>query len=279
MTLGSNIGTTVTGILTAFTQPPASLKKSMQLAFVYTLFNVLGVLFWLPIPFLRFPKTLARKLGNIVFQYRWFLYWYVLTVYFIGPIIVFCLALIPMWIGLAIFGLPLIALIIAVVVIIVLQSKMPKILPPVLRNFNFLPYWMRSLKPLDSKIKKVNCCAKKKKRKQSNASSVSKTGEKDVKQIEDIEEDEIIDNSDFVIPNVIRRFSAIDGLVKTAMVMKERRNTLEEINSSSEDEYDNQAVKDYKRRKSIATISEKPKTAYENENYSSDNDMPNITRF
>ena len=56
MTLGSNIGTTVTGLLTAFAQPPSAVKKAMQLAFVYTFFNTLGVLFWLPIPFLRYPK-------------------------------------------------------------------------------------------------------------------------------------------------------------------------------------------------------------------------------
>ena len=103
----------------------------MQLAFVYTLFNSLGVLFWLPIPFLRFPKTLARALGNIVLKYRWFLYIYVLTVYFIGPLFIFGLALIPMWIGLAIFGIPLILIFISILI-------------------------------LKRKIKKIKCCCKKK---------------------------------------------------------------------------------------------------------------------
>ena len=127
MTLGSNIGTTVTGILTAFTQPEDSLKKSMQLAFVYTLFNSLGVLFWLPVPYLRFPKTLARSLGNIVFQYRWFLYCYVATVYFIAPAIIFGLALVPNWIGLAVVGLPIVAVALFVLCIRLVRSKWPQV--------------------------------------------------------------------------------------------------------------------------------------------------------
>ena len=171
MTLGSNIGTTVTGILTAFTQPPSSLKKAMQLGFVYTFFNTLGVLFWLPIPILRFPKRLARKLGNIVFEYRWFLYFYVSIVYVIGPLIVFGLALIPKWIGLAIFGLPLVLLLISFIILLFFRAKFPQILPPYLMEFTWLPYWLRSLRPLDAKIQNFNFCLNKKGRVSFNKSS------------------------------------------------------------------------------------------------------------
>jgi sodium-dependent phosphate cotransporter len=199
MTLGSNIGTTVTGILTAFTQPVSSLKKSMQLAFVYTLFNSLGVLFWLPIPFLRFPKRLAKELGEIVFKYRWFLYCYVITVYFIGPLFIFGLALIPMWIGLALFGIPLIILLILIIILYFLQIKFPKILPFKLRNFQFLPIWLRSLEPLDNKIKKLKCCCSLKK-----------------------------DKNKYTLPNVIRRFSAIEGIVNEGINYSRRNSIISE---------------------------------------------------
>jgi solute carrier family 34 (sodium-dependent phosphate cotransporter) len=198
MTLGSNIGTTVTGILTAFTQPVSSLKKSMQLAFVYTLFNSLGVLFWLPIPFLRFPKRLAKGLGEIVFKYRWFLYCYVITIYFIGPLFIFGLALIPMWIGLALFGIPLIILLILIIILYFLQIKFPKILPFKLRNFQFLPIWLRSLEPLDNKIKKLKCCSIKK------------------------------DKNKYTLPNVIRRFSAIEGIVNEGINYSRRNSIISE---------------------------------------------------
>jgi solute carrier family 34 (sodium-dependent phosphate cotransporter) len=193
MTLGSNIGTTVTGILTAFTQPPSSLKKAMQLGFVYTFFNTLGVLFWLPIPILRFPKRLARKLGNIVFEYRWFLYFYVSLVYVIGPLIVFCLALIPKWIGLAIFGLPLVLLLISFIILLLIRSKFPQILPPYLMEFTWLPHWLRFVRPLDAKIQKFHFCLNKKDRFSFNKSS-------------NYQEQP-------VISHFIRRMSVVDALV------------------------------------------------------------------
>ena len=51
MVLGSNIGTTVTGILAALGS--ANLNVSLQIAFCHTLFNLSAILFWYPIPFLR----------------------------------------------------------------------------------------------------------------------------------------------------------------------------------------------------------------------------------
>ena len=149
-------GTTVTGILSAFTSPSSTLKKSLQLAFVYTFFNTLGVLFWLPIPPLRFPKRYSRKLGSVVFQYRWFIYCYVSALYFIGPLIMLGLALIPMWIGLAIVGIPLILAGLALLIIMLLRRFVPKVLPEKLKDFGWLPLWMRSLKPYDEKFKRMS---------------------------------------------------------------------------------------------------------------------------
>jgi solute carrier family 34 (sodium-dependent phosphate cotransporter) len=245
MTLGSNIGTTITGILTALTQPPSSVKKAMQVAFVFTLFNTFGNIFWLPIPFMRFPKRLARALGNIVFKYRWFLFVYVGAVYFIGPLIMFGLALVPYWIGLAIFGLPLIALVIAFIVIKILQSKAPKVLPEKLRSFDWLPIWLRSLEPYDEKVKRIECC-KRKKRKVSI--SIERRISADGKIVEvPVEIEEEIEDAG-IIPNFIRRMSAIEGLVTEARAFK-RRNTIDN-NSSSESEHDDEEVKEYRRRKS-----------------------------
>lgn len=145
----------MTGILSAFTTPSSTLKKSLQLAFVYTFFNTLGVLFWLPIPQLRFPKSYARKLGNIVFQYRWFLYIYVSLIYFLGPLVLLGLALVPHWIGLAIFGIPIILAILTLLIIFILRRFCPKILPEKLKDFSWLPLWMRSLKPYDEKFRTI----------------------------------------------------------------------------------------------------------------------------
>lgn len=219
MTLGSNIGTTLTGILSAFTLPASSLRKAMQLALVYTLFNGLGVLFWLPIPFLRFPKFLARKLGNIIFKYKWFLYVYVLSVYFIGPILLLCVALIPDWIGLAILGIPILSFLFLYLIIQVIRKIKPKILPNFLRNFKWTPQWMRSLDFYDKKIKKISSLLFKKK-----------------KFSPSIDINSGFENSDF-LPNFIRRLSAIDSVVQEAIKFSEQNasNTNPESSENNSD--------------------------------------------
>ncbi|ELU17220.1 hypothetical protein CAPTEDRAFT_210511 [Capitella teleta] len=73
LTLGANIGTTITGILTALTADADRFQDSIQLAFCHSFFNVIGILIFYPIPLLRrWPIFLAKKLGAITENYRWF---------------------------------------------------------------------------------------------------------------------------------------------------------------------------------------------------------------
>jgi sodium-dependent phosphate cotransporter len=224
MTLGSNIGTTVTGILTAFTQPPSSLKKAMQLGFVYTFFNTLGVLFWLPIPILRFPKRLARKLGNIVFEYRWFLYFYVSIVYLIGPILLFGLAIIPYGIGISIFEVVVVFIFLSYLILIFLRYNFPFILPKFLLDFSWLPLFLRSLKPFDEKIKNSICFSKNKK-----------------------ETNDLSKKDQLELTQVLRKMSVITPLVKEARKFS-ISNGSELNDSSSEEEYDTTVIKEQRRR-------------------------------
>lgn len=224
MTLGSNIGTTVTGILSAFTTPPSTLQKSLQLGFVYTLFNSFGTLFWLPIPKLRVPKMYARSLGELVFKYRWLLYVYVAGLYFIGPLIILGVALIPHWIGLAIFGIPLLLLLLFLLIVRLLRKFVPNILPDVLKDFSWLPMWLRSLEPYDKKIKLLKCCRPKKK------IVIERRFSKEGDMEEFILEKD--DTAEF-IPMVIRRLSAIDSIVAEALI-EVRRHTKSPSNSSQE---------------------------------------------
>jgi sodium-dependent phosphate cotransporter len=265
MTLGSNIGTTVTGILSAFTLTPNAMKKGLQLAFVYTFFNTLGVIFWLPIPFLRFPKTLARHLGNIVFQYRWFLYVYAFSVYFVIPIIIFCLALIPYWIGLAIVGLPLICLCVSYLVVLILRKYCIKVLPVKLKSFSWLPIWLRSLEPYDTRMKQMSCCDRKNKQRVHAEqmdfiiTSVGFDLEKGKKGLSNRNDQQTQTDSEEgkvstprPIPSVIRRMSVIGGLVREGeRKVRSRRNSYVSNLSSSEDEHDLQSVKDYRLRRSF----------------------------
>jgi sodium-dependent phosphate cotransporter len=52
--LGSNMGTTCTAFLAALTQSESeNFKNTMQASFVHLLFNIIGILLFYPIPFMR----------------------------------------------------------------------------------------------------------------------------------------------------------------------------------------------------------------------------------
>jgi len=81
--LGSNIGTTFTGILAAPSSSSQTLQYSLQIALCHTFFNLSGILIWFPIPYLRrIPIRMAKRLGRITAEYRWFSIVYVLFLFF-----------------------------------------------------------------------------------------------------------------------------------------------------------------------------------------------------
>jgi sodium-dependent phosphate cotransporter len=69
--LGSNIGTTTTSILASFAAEGKYLKPSIQISLVHLFFNVIGILIFYPIPFMRWPIVMAKKLGDITAEYRY----------------------------------------------------------------------------------------------------------------------------------------------------------------------------------------------------------------
>ncbi|XP_061832934.2 solute carrier family 34 member 2a [Nerophis lumbriciformis] len=163
LSLGSNIGTTTTAILAAMASPGETLDNALQIALVHFLFNISGIILWYPIPFTRLPIRLAKALGNITASYRWFAGVYILFCFFILPLLVFSLSLAgwPVLVGVA---CPLLALLLAVLVVNALQKRKPGCLPACLRTWDFLPLWAHSLEPWDRLVgvvaAKCCCCCK-----------------------------------------------------------------------------------------------------------------------
>uniref|UniRef100_A0A667G4Z4 Sodium-dependent phosphate transport protein 2B n=1 Tax=Lynx canadensis TaxID=61383 RepID=A0A667G4Z4_LYNCA len=157
LTLGSNIGTTTTAILAALASPGNTLRSSLQIALCHFFFNISGILLWYPIPFTRLPIRLAKGLGNISAEYRWFAIFYLIFFFFLTPLAVFGLSLAgwPVLVGV---GAPIILVILLVVVLRFLQSRYPRILPRKLQSWDFLPLWMHSLKPWDELIFLLTGC-------------------------------------------------------------------------------------------------------------------------
>ncbi|XP_022084689.1 sodium-dependent phosphate transport protein 2A-like isoform X2 [Acanthaster planci] len=168
LTLGSNIGTTATGILAALASADGKLDSSLQIALCHLFFNISGILLWYPLPFMRkVPIFLAKTLGNTTAKYRWFAIFYLVVMFFLLPLLVFGLSLVSIWL-LAGVGIPFLLIVAFIIIINVLQRKKKSILPKKLQTWDSLPDWMHSLKPIDKMITKIleivrKCCPCKKK--------------------------------------------------------------------------------------------------------------------
>ncbi|XP_027692415.1 sodium-dependent phosphate transport protein 2B-like [Vombatus ursinus] len=142
LTLGSNIGTTTTAILAALASPGNTLQYAVQIALCHFFFNISGVLLWYPVPCMRLPIHLARGLGNITATYRWFAIFYLVSCFFLFPLIVFGLALAG-WAMLVGVGVPILLM------IIILMSMWA------FEVHHILPLWMHSLEPWDNLITRL----------------------------------------------------------------------------------------------------------------------------
>lgn len=154
LTLGSNIGTTATGLLAAMATSGNRFRAALQIGLCHFLFNVGGILLFYPIPFMRkIPINLAKKLGNTTAKYRWFAILYLVTAFFFLPAFVFTLSLAGAEAMIA-AGVILLPFITFIIIVNFLQKKYNKLLPKVLKNWDFLPLWLHSLEPLDKFITK-----------------------------------------------------------------------------------------------------------------------------
>jgi len=85
ITLGANIGTTVTAMLAALASDKTG---GLTIALVHLLFNITGILMVYPFPALRrVPIRLAEGLGNLAVRNRLYVLAYILTVFVIIPLL------------------------------------------------------------------------------------------------------------------------------------------------------------------------------------------------
>jgi len=83
LTLGANIGTTLTGVLAALV---GDSSLGFQLAMVHVFFNLFGVLMFYPIPKVRgIPIAAARKLGDLAATYKAFPIFYIFMLFLVYP--------------------------------------------------------------------------------------------------------------------------------------------------------------------------------------------------
>ncbi|WP_219722897.1 Na/Pi symporter [Corynebacterium xerosis] len=86
LTLGANVGTTVTALIAAMAVTGDGAKLALTIALVHTLFNVFGILIIYGLPFLRSPPLLgAETLAHVAAERKIYAVAWVLTVFIIVP--------------------------------------------------------------------------------------------------------------------------------------------------------------------------------------------------
>ncbi|XP_042311720.1 sodium-dependent phosphate transport protein 2A isoform X2 [Sceloporus undulatus] len=158
LTLGSNVGTTTTALLAALASPGDKMASAVQIALCHFFFNISAILLWYPLPCTRLPIRMAKGLGKQTAKYRWFAVFYLIMCFLLLPSLVFGLSLAG-WRVLVGVGAPFLSLLSCVAFVNFLQLRSPSRLPQWLQSWDFLPYWLRSLQPMDGLITRtLQCC-------------------------------------------------------------------------------------------------------------------------
>jgi sodium-dependent phosphate cotransporter len=85
ITLGANIGTTVTALLAALATGTVS---GMEIALVHLLFNVFAILIIYPFPRIRYiPVELASKLANLAMNRKSIAVAYAVIAFIVAPVL------------------------------------------------------------------------------------------------------------------------------------------------------------------------------------------------
>ena len=90
LTLGANIGTTVTGLLASLVSDSVD---ALQVALSHLFFNISGIVIWYPLPFMRkIPLEGARALGRATRRSKLVPLIYIIVVFFVAPLILLALS-------------------------------------------------------------------------------------------------------------------------------------------------------------------------------------------
>ncbi|KAL7499799.1 hypothetical protein ACHAWT_007913 [Skeletonema menzelii] len=85
LTLGANIGTTVTGLLASLVSDSVA---ALQVALCHLFFNISGIIIWYPLPFMRkVPLNGARELGKWTRRSKAIPPIYIIVVFFVCPLL------------------------------------------------------------------------------------------------------------------------------------------------------------------------------------------------
>ena len=139
LTLGANIGTTVTAILAALAT--SNVQMAMTVALVHLFFNISGIMIWYPIPFMRHvPIRGATFLGDFTADHRWFPLVYIIIAFLCIPAVLFGLSLAGLGVFLGVV-LPIVCIFLGYIFVIWMQRNHKENLPEFIQDRKITPNW------------------------------------------------------------------------------------------------------------------------------------------
>lgn len=85
LTLGSNVGTTTTGILAALSAQSKYPIETLQVALSHFLFNIAGIFMFYSIPYTKLPIWASQRFGMLSAKNMWFSIGYLVVVFLLAP--------------------------------------------------------------------------------------------------------------------------------------------------------------------------------------------------
>eukprot|EP01062_Namystynia_karyoxenos_P073158 TRINITY_DN6_c0_g1_i1.p1 TRINITY_DN6_c0_g1~~TRINITY_DN6_c0_g1_i1.p1 ORF type:complete len:1683 (+),score=564.52 TRINITY_DN6_c0_g1_i1:139-5187(+) len=145
LTHGANLGTTVTGVLSALTN--SNIVIAMQVALTHVFFNSLGTCLWFVVwPLRPLPLAMCKFMGSAAAQLNWFPLAYIVVCFLVGPVIVFGVS-VPGWESSVGVLVPLATLFVSIALIAYMRRNYPEHLPACLKCDQLcgreLPNWLR----------------------------------------------------------------------------------------------------------------------------------------
>ncbi|CAG5085636.1 Oidioi.mRNA.OKI2018_I69.PAR.g10950.t1.cds [Oikopleura dioica] len=150
ITIGANIGTTITGLIAAFANASGNFHDALAVSLSHMFFNIFGFILFFLIPITRAPVIKASNwIGKMASKYRWWSIMYTILAFIALPLILFLISLFPLdsdkgWITSFVIMYLIAGGFIFVATITWLQQKHPKFLPEWWKNWKCLPVYCRS---------------------------------------------------------------------------------------------------------------------------------------
>ena len=95
ITVGSKIGTTITGVIAAFANTGSGFRRALQVSMSHTFFNVFGMAIFFVVPVMRhIPIEIAKFCGKEAQKFRWWAVMYTAAMFVIVPVGLFAISVV-----------------------------------------------------------------------------------------------------------------------------------------------------------------------------------------